>query len=186
MALKLIVGLGNPGPKYLFTRHNAGFIAIDLLAINCGGEWQGEKFDGEFGRATVHGEDCWLLKPTTFMNVSGKSVAQALRFFKLNPADDLVVLHDDIDVPAGKVKARTDGSAGGNNGVASIIREIGTDRFHRVKLGVGKPGPERPMDIAAWVLEKMSPAELELLRTTMFDEMMLRIKGIFQQRGAAV
>ncbi len=181
--MKLIVGLGNPGPKYLFTRHNAGFIALDLLAVEFDGSWQGTKFDGEVGRATVFGEDCWLLKPMTFMNVSGRSVAQALRFYKIAP-EDLIVLHDDIDVPAGKVKARVDGSAGGNNGVASIIAEIGTDKFNRIKLGVGKPGPEKPMEISSWVLEKMSPEELEALRTTMFEEMLVRLKGIFQQRGA--
>lgn len=121
----------------------------------------------------------------TFMNLSGRSVAQALRFYKIGP-EDLIVLHDDIDVPAGKVKARVDGSAGGNNGISSIIAELGTDKFNRIKLGVGKPGPDRPMEIASWVLEKMSQAELEALRTTMFDEALVRLKGIFQQRGVAV
>lgn len=182
--MKLIVGLGNPGSKYLFTRHNAGFIALDLLAIEFKGEWQGSKFDGELGRAKIFGEDCWLLKPMTFMNLSGRSVAQALRFYKIG-SPDLVVFHDDIDVPAGKVKTRTGGSAGGHNGIASIIAETGSDTFHRMKLGVGKPGPDRPIEVSSWVLERMTDTELEDLRTKMFQDSLVRLKGIFQQRGVA-
>ena len=136
--MKLIVGLGNPGPKYEITRHNAGFLVLDEVAKRFDVGWSGQRFQGELAKGNIHGETCVLLKPMTFMNLSGRSVAQALRFFKIDESD-LIVLHDDIDVPSGKVKARTGGGHGGHNGIRSIIAETGLKDFFRIKLGVGRP-----------------------------------------------
>jgi PTH1 family peptidyl-tRNA hydrolase len=179
--LKLIVGLGNPGSKYKTTRHNAGFLILDQILHRNNVSWQGKKFDSEFGRMRLLGEDCLLLKPQTFMNLSGKSVAQACRFFKLE-SEDVVVLHDDVDVPFGKVKARMGGGAGGHNGIRSTISELGSEDFARLKLGVGKPsGDKAQMDVADWVLANFSDEELNVVEKAMVDETLLRIQGIFQQ-----
>lgn len=181
--MKLLIALGNPGPKYKETRHNAGFLMLDLLVEREGGEWLKEQFSSTVGRMRLFGEDCWLLKPMTFMNLSGRAVAEAARFWKIPPCD-WVVLHDDIDVPALKVKARSGGSAGGHNGVTSIMVETGEDQFHRLKLGVGKPPPEVRMDVAAWVLDRMSTVELEALSKEMYDETKERLRNIFKQQEA--
>lgn len=182
--MKLIVGLGNPGPKYETTRHNAGFIVLDLIAEKAGIVWESAqtKFGGEIGKGTVLGQSCILLKPMTYMNRSGRSVGEVLRFFKIDAAD-IVVLHDEIDVPSGKVRAREGGGAGGHNGIRSIASETGLSDFHRIKLGVGKPGPDNPMDVADWVLGPMTDAELLALQKEMLDETMIRLKGIFDKRG---
>ena len=181
--MKLLVGLGNPGPQYRTTRHNAGFLVLDELAAEHKAEWQGEKFQGEFGRGTILGETCLLLKPQTFMNLSGRSVAQVLNFYKI-PPEDMVVLHDHIDVPAGSVKARFGGSHGGNNGIRSILECTGTDKFHRIKLGVGKsqiPGA----DGRSWVLGAMSEEELKNLKGAMLKDVVLRIENIFKAMRSA-
>lgn len=179
--MKLIVGLGNPGNKYLNTRHNAGFLILDQIVSRQKESWQGKKFDAEFGRMRLLGEDCLLLKPQTFMNLSGKSIAGACRFFKIE-SRDVLVLHDDVDVPFGKVKARMGGGAGGHNGIRSTIAELGTEDFARLKLGVGKPsGDLAKMDVADWVLANFSGEELSVVEKAMVDETLLRIQGIFQQ-----
>lgn len=179
--MKLIVGLGNPGPKYETTRHNAGFLVLDLLADHFGIRWEGEqaKFQGEIARGKVWDEDCVFLKPVTFMNLSGRSVAALSRFYKIEP-QDIIVLHDDVDVPAAKVKARAGGSHGGNNGIRSIIAETGLENFHRIKLGIGKPEGLNG-DVSGWVLGRMTDEELKALHETMFPEVLVRLKGIFQQ-----
>ncbi len=179
--MKLLVGLGNPGNKYLSTRHNAGFIVLDQIVSRQKESWQGKKFDSEFGRMRFLGEDCILLKPQAFMNLSGKSIAQASRFFKID-SKDVVVLHDDVDVPFGKVKARMGGGAGGHNGIRSTIAELGTEDFARLKLGVGKPyGDFAKMDVADWVLANFMTEEMAIVEKAMVDESLLRIQGIFQQ-----
>src|SRR5262245_26288105 len=130
--MKLIVGLGNPGPKYETTRHNAGFLMLDLLAEDADISWETggrSRFGRDMANGTVVGYPCVLLKPMTYMNRSGRSVAEVMRFFKIGP-QDVVVLHDDIDVPAGKVKARIGGSHGGHNGIRSIMEETGQSEFH--------------------------------------------------------
>jgi PTH1 family peptidyl-tRNA hydrolase len=178
--LKLIVGLGNPGSKYEFTRHNAGFLVVDKLSEVYKADSWSSKFDAQFAKAVIEGEASLLVKPMTFMNLSGRSVAQFVRFYKI-PVEDIVVLHDDIDVPFGKVKARQGGGHGGHNGIRSLMSELGQSAFQRVKLGVGRPAKVEDGDVVNWVLKRFSDAELDAIQTSMVDETSLRLKGMFLQ-----
>lgn len=181
--MKLLVGLGNPGPKYELTRHNAGFLVLDVLAADCKSNWGlDQKLLGEVCRGSVLGEPCIFLKPMTFMNLSGRSVGSVMRFYKIRP-EDVVVFHDDIDVPAGKVRARAGGGHGGHNGIRSIISETGVSEFHRIKLGLGRP-PEQ-WDTADWVLQGMTDEELRVLKSEMVKEVYVRLKQIFDQTKVA-
>ena len=158
----LIVGLGNPGTKYAFTRHNAGFLCMDLLAQKQNTDIRKIKFKGLLGETTLGGERCLLLKPQTFMNNSGESVREAAAFYKI-PPERILVIFDDISLPCGKLRIRRKGTDGGHNGVKSIIYHLNSDAFPRIKLGVGeKPNPE--WDLADWVLSGFGKAELEALR----------------------
>lgn len=177
--LKLIVGLGNPGSKYEKTRHNAGFLVLDQILAQVGGSWQGRKFDAEWARAPLLGHDCLFLKPQTYMNLSGRSVVPALRFYKLEP-QDLAVLHDDIDVPFGKVKTRMGGGHGGHNGIRSILGDLGAENFARLKLGVGRPSSGQAA-VVDWVLTDFSPSELAEVQGQMVTETLQRLQGVFQQ-----
>lgn len=178
--MKLLVGLGNPGAKYELTRHNAGFLVIDRLAERYGaGAWN-QKFEGQFSRCDIDGESCVLLKPMTFMNLSGKSVQQAQKFFKID-ITDVVVVHDDIDVPFGKVKARQGGGNGGHNGIRSIIQCAGRSDFQRIKLGVGRPVEKEDGDVVSWVLNRFSDEQLQVLTSAMLEDTVIRLKGIFKQ-----
>ena len=153
----LIVGLGNPGSEYAHTRHNTGFRALDILAekLNC--KVDRAKFQGLYGQTSWNGRKLYLLKPQTYMNLSGKSVLQISAFFHI-PPERIVVLFDDISLQPGRLRIRGDGSAGGHNGIKSIIQELGSQDFPRVKIGVGaKPHPD--FDLAAWVLSTFSAAE---------------------------
>lgn len=181
--MKLIVGLGNPGPKYETTRHNAGFLMVDLLAEAAKLSWEGQsgKFGGEIAKGNFLGQSCVFLKPMTFMNLSGRSVGAVMRYFKID-VRETVALYDDVDVPAGKVKARDGGGHGGHNGIRSIIDETGLNEFHRIKLGVGRPPGGR--DTADWVLGAMSDAELLTLQNEMMKDVMVRLQQIFRA-GAA-
>lgn len=146
----LVAGLGNPEPKYANTRHNAGFRVADELARRVGTPLRKIKFHALTGQAEIGGQGVLLLKPTTYMNLSGVAVGEAARFYKL-PPDHVLVLSDDVDLPLGKIRLRKNGSAGGHNGLKSIIQHLGTDQFPRLKIGVGaKPGPD--YDMADWVL----------------------------------
>ena len=157
----LIVGLGNPGREYERTRHNAGFRAIDILASNLGCRLDKSKFQGLYGQTTYNGMKLFLLKPQTFMNLSGRSVLQLSAYFNI-PPQRIIVLFDDISLPPGRLRVRGDGSAGGHNGIKSIIAELGSQDFPRVKIGVGaKPTPE--YDLAAWVLSSFSANEEKAL-----------------------
>jgi PTH1 family peptidyl-tRNA hydrolase len=178
--MKLLVGLGNPGPQYETTRHNAGFLVLDLLAEAAKISWDGNKFNGEMARGSVLGESCVLFKPMTFMNRSGRPVGDVLRFFKIAP-EDMVVLHDDLDVPAGKVKAREGGGHGGHNGIRSIIDETGLAEFHRIKLGIGRPPHPGEAAVTSWVLGRMTDDELITLQTDLLRETQVRLKGIFDK-----
>lgn len=152
----LIVGLGNPGPKYEQTRHNAGFMAIDRL-----GEVNKLKYKGLLSECSLNGHRCLLLKPQTFMNNSGESVEAVASFYKI-PTARVIVIYDDISLPPGKVRIRRQGSAGGHNGIKSIIECTGEDNFPRIKLGVGsKPHPD--YDLADWVLSKFKADDLKAL-----------------------
>lgn len=157
----LIVGLGNPGSQYTHTRHNCGFRAIDILADKLGCKIDKAKFQGLYGQVLFGGRKLFLLKPQTFMNLSGRSVLQLSAYFSI-PPQRIIVLFDDISLPPGRLRIRADGSAGGHNGIKSIIGELGSQDFPRVKIGVGaKPEPER--DLADWVLSTFSAAEEKAL-----------------------
>ncbi len=145
----LVVGLGNPGPRYAETRHNLGFWVVDRIAREEGLAWrqQGRAFTTRWRRG-------WLMKPTTFMNASGEAVAPFVRYYEIAP-ERLLVVHDDMDLPLGRLRLRRGGSAGGQKGVRSIIEQLGTDRFDRLRIGVGRP--PAGWDAASWVLSRFAP-----------------------------
>lgn len=146
---KLIVGLGNPGTKYANTRHNVGWMALEAFAKKHGVELDRTGFHGVYGETRWDGEKVILLKPMTYMNLSGRSVAPMMNFYKIAPAD-LLVIYDDLDLPPGKLRMREKGSAGGHNGMKSIIQELGTQEFPRLRLGIGRPAPG--WEVVDWVL----------------------------------
>jgi len=153
----LIVGLGNPGKEYERTRHNCGFRALDILSQKLGCRVDKGKFQGLYGQTLWNGRKILLLKPMTYMNLSGRSVLQLSAYFNI-PPQRIIVLFDDISLAPGRLRIRPDGSAGGHNGIKSIIAELGSQEFPRVKIGVGaKPHPEA--DLADWVLSGFTPAE---------------------------
>ena len=138
--MKLIVGLGNPGSQYERTRHNAGFWLIDRLARSAGAHLQNEpRYHGLAARTPIAGESCWLLEPQTFMNLSGRSVAALTNFYKIDPSD-VIVAHDELDLPAGTVKMKLGGGFAGHNGLRDITAQLGTRDFWRLRLGIGHPG----------------------------------------------
>ncbi len=146
----LLVFLGNPGPKYEFTRHNAGFLACDALAKKLGVTVNRARFRALTAAAEIGGQKVLLMKPQTYMNLSGEAVRQAARFYKV-PADHVLVVSDEISLPLGRLRVRTRGSAGGHNGLKSVIAQLGTDAFPRIRIGVGAP-PHPDYDMADWVL----------------------------------
>lgn len=161
----LIVGLGNPGREYERSRHNTGFRAIDLLAQKLGCKIDKGKFQGLYGQTIYGGRKLLLLKPQTFMNASGRSVLPLSAYFNI-PPQRIIVLFDDISLPPGRLRIRANGSAGGHNGIKSIIAELGSQDFPRVKIGVGaKPNPE--FDLAAWVLSTFSASEEKALASAL-------------------
>lgn len=158
----VIAGLGNPGMEYDGTRHNAGFFTIDTLAEQLGVQINRLRFKGKTAEATIEGKRCLLLKPTTYMNLSGESVVQALEFYKID-ASKLIVIYDDISLDPGKLRIRRKGSHGGHNGMRSIIDLTGRDDFSRIKMGVGKK-PHPDYDLAKWVLGKFGKEDSAKLR----------------------
>ena len=157
----LIVGLGNPGDKYDGTRHNAGFLAVDALADQGRFAVTRMKFKALTAQAEVGGRGALVMKPATYMNLSGEAARPAMDFYKL-PPDRILVVSDDIDLAVGRLRIRTKGSAGGHNGLKSIIQHMGTDQFPRLKIGIGsKPHPD--YDLADWVLGKFSPEDRKLV-----------------------
>ena len=157
----LLVGLGNPGDKYDNTRHNVGFAAIDQLAEELRVPVQKLKYRSLTQTVELGGAKVLLMKPITYMNLSGEAVGEASWFFKI-PADHVLVLSDDVSLPVGKLRIRKGGSAGGHNGLKSIIQHLGTDQFPRVKIGVGeKPHPD--YDMADWVLGKFAGEDLKTI-----------------------
>ena len=161
----LIVGLGNPGKEYERTRHNAGFRALDVLADKLGCKIDKGKFHGIYGQANYGGKKLMLLKPLTYMNLSGRSVLQLSAYFNI-PPQRIIVMFDDISLEPGRLRVRADGSAGGHNGIKSIIQEVGSQAFPRVKIGVGaKPNPD--YDLADWVLSTFSAQEEKALATSL-------------------
>lgn len=157
----LIVGLGNPGDKYFYTRHNAGFLMMDYFAQRCGATVNKLKFKSLVGEATVAGKRVLLMKPQTFMNASGEAVQQAAAFYKI-PMENVLVFSDDTALDIGRVRVRKKGSDGGQKGLRSIITLMNTDNFPRIRFGVGqKPHPD--YDMADWVLSNFSKEEQKLL-----------------------
>ena len=157
----LIVGLGNPGREYEKTRHNCGFRAIDLLAEQLGTKIDKLKFQGLYAQVNYEGKKLFLLKPQTYMNLSGRSVLQLSAYFNI-PPQRIIVMFDDISLEPGRLRIRPDGSAGGHNGIKSIIQEVGSQEFPRIKIGVGaKPNPH--YDLADWVLSTFSANEEKAL-----------------------
>ena len=157
--MKVIAGLGNPGPQYAETRHNIGFLLVDLLAEVYKLQFRA-KFQGLCAEGNVEGERILLLKPQTFMNLSGRSVRELTSFYKIT-GDNLLIVHDDMDLSLGKIRLRDQGGAGGHNGIKSILAELGTDKFWRLKLGLGRP--PREYDPAGYVLSSFQEDETALL-----------------------
>lgn len=150
--LRLIVGLGNPGPEHARTRHNAGFWFVDALAAQAGARFGLEsKLFGETAKVEIGGQNVWLLKPATFMNLSGKSVAAALRYWKIEPEEALLA-HDELDLPPGVARLKFDGGHGGQNGLRDTMRLLGHGKFHRLRIGIGHPGHKDK--VSPWVLGK--------------------------------
>ena len=156
----LVVGLGNPGEKYARTRHNMGFLTLDLLAEREHVKIDRIKFKATTAQASLGGARCLLLKPQTYMNLSGEAVREAAQFYKI-PADHVLVIYDDVSLPVGKIRVRPSGSAGGHNGIKNIIAHLGTDRFPRVKIGTGAPGEGG--DMIDWVIGEPSQADKKVL-----------------------
>ena len=157
----LVVGLGNPGQKYANTRHNMGFLTVDLLAEKAGVKLNKVKFKSAYNIMNFAGCKCLVMKPQTYMNLSGEAVREAVQFYKI-PADHVLVIYDDISLPVGKLRVRPTGSAGGHNGIKNIIAHLGTQDFPRVKIGVGAPegGGAEMVD---WVIGAPSQAERKVL-----------------------
>ena len=158
----LIVCLGNPGPKYECTRHNAGFMTADALAKKLGVSISRARFKALTASAEINGEKVLLMKPQTFMNLSGEAVGEAARFYKI-PSDHVIVVSDEVSLPLGKLRVRMKGSAGGHNGLKSIIAALGSDAFPRIRIGVGAP-PHPDYDMADWVLSVFRDRDLEDMR----------------------
>ena len=161
----LIVGLGNPGREYEKTRHNAGFRALDILAEQLDAKVDKLKFQGLYAQVNYKGSKVFLLKPQTYMNLSGRSVLQLSAYFNI-PPQRIIVMFDDISLEPGRLRIRANGSAGGHNGIKSIIQEVGSQEFPRVKIGVGtKPNPE--YDLANWVLSTFTANEEKALKVSL-------------------
>ena len=159
--ISLLVGLGNPGAEYAETRHNAGFRFLDALLVGTGVSLKHEsRFHGEVGRFAVAGRDLWLLKPMAFMNHSGESVAKLARFYKIPPAEILVV-HDDLDIPPGSARLKVGGGDGGHNGLSDVTEKLGAPDYARLRLGIGHPGSAA--QVVAYVLKRAPKSEQSLI-----------------------
>ena len=174
--MKLIVGLGNPGIEYQFTPHNAGFLAVDRIAEECGVVLSNRRGRALTARTKLAGQDVLLAKPETFMNLSGLSVAALIREFEVaNPSEDMIVLYDELAIPLGTIRIRERGSAGGHNGVKSISGALGTEEWIRVRIGVGKPALSDGREVKAggkdYLLSPLRKQEL-----TVLDEVLDRVQ----------
>lgn len=166
-SIRLIVGLGNPGAEHLRDRHNAGFWFADSLALRSGERFRIEaKLFGEVCKIQLAGASVWLLKPATFMNLSGKSVTAAMRFWKIEPEETLLA-HDELDLPPGTARLKFDGGHGGQNGLRDTMRLLGHGRFNRLRIGIGHPGHKDR--VVGWVLGKPSPTDETLMLRAIDD-----------------
>jgi peptidyl-tRNA hydrolase, PTH1 family len=165
--LRLIVGLGNPGPEHAKTRHNAGFWFADALAEQCGARFGLEsKLFGETAKVEIAGRSVWLLKPATYMNLSGKSVIAALRYWKIEP-EEMLVAHDELDLPPGVARFKFDGGHGGQNGLRDIMKLLGHGKFHRLRVAIGHPGHKDK--VTPWVLGRPSKDDDILIHRAIDD-----------------
>jgi len=153
----LVAGLGNPGREYERTRHNAGWLVLDEIARRHGGSWR-SKFSGSLSEVRFGDARVALLKPETYMNESGRSLGAAARFFKVEP-EQVLVVHDDVDLETGRLQARTDGGLAGHNGLRSLAQHLGSQDFLRLRIGVGRPGRGDPRSVADWVLSAFAPED---------------------------
>ncbi|MCW0462204.1 Peptidyl-tRNA hydrolase [Xanthomonas sacchari] len=180
--LRLIVGLGNPGAEHANTRHNAGFRFVDALAERAGARWSVDaKLFGETAKVEVAGQSVWLLKPATFMNLSGKSVTAALRFWKIEPAQALLA-HDELDLAPGTARLKFDGGHGGQNGLRDTIRLLGHAGFHRLRIGIGHPGHKDK--VVPWVLGRAGKDDQVLIDRAIddaIDVLPLAVQGDFNE-----
>lgn len=180
--LRLIVGLGNPGPEHARTRHNAGFRLVDALADRAGGRFGIEaKLFGETAKIEVGGRPVWLLRPATFMNLSGKAVAAALRYWKIEPEQALLA-HDELDLPPGVARLKFDGGHGGQNGLRDTIKLLGHGRFHRLRIGIGHPGHKDR--VVSWVLGRPGSDDDILINRAIddaIDVLPLAVRGDFSE-----
>ena len=158
--MKCFVGLGNPGPKYDNTRHNIGFMAIDKLSDSLNIDLDENKFKCEFGTGLVNGEKVMLVKPQTFMKLSGEGVRPLIDYFNIE-LDDVYILYDDMDLGLGKLRLRQKGSAGGHNGIRSLNQHFKTEKYKRIRIGIGRP--DGPMPIVNWVLSKFTKEDMVTL-----------------------
>ncbi|MDX8363137.1 aminoacyl-tRNA hydrolase [Cytobacillus sp. IB215316] len=156
--MKLIVGLGNPGREYALTKHNVGFMVIDQLSTRFNIDIDKSKFSGLYGTGMYNGEKVILCKPLTYMNLSGECIGPLMDYFDI-PIEDLLIIYDDLDLPTGKIRLRTKGSAGGHNGIKSTVNHLGTQEFKRVRIGIGRP--TNGMAIPNYVLTKFVDDEIE-------------------------
>lgn len=161
--MKLIAGLGNPGKQYEETRHNVGFMAIDELSKRLNIPLDSFKFNGMYGAGNVGGEKIILVKPLTYMNLSGECLRPLMDYYNVED-EELVVIYDDLDIPVGKIRLRTKGSAGGHNGIKSIIQHLGTQEFKRIRIGIDRP--QNGMKVVDYVLGRFAPEEQEEIRQT--------------------
>jgi PTH1 family peptidyl-tRNA hydrolase len=180
--IRLIVGLGNPGPEHANTRHNAGFRLVDALATKAGVRFGLEsKLFGETAKVDIGGRNVWLLKPATFMNLSGKSVTAALRYWKIEPEEALLA-HDELDLPPGAARLKFDGGHGGQNGLRDTMQLLGHGRFHRLRIGIGHPGHKDR--VTGWVLGKPGKDDGILINRAIddaIDVLPLAVAGDFNE-----
>ncbi len=174
----LIVGLGNPGREYENTRHNVGFLFVDELASEANASPEQSRFQGLFQKGRWKDNDLIILKPQTYMNLSGVAVLECMQFFKIKP-EDILVVFDDLDQEFAAVRTRFGGGHGGHNGVRDILARLGTDQFHRIKIGIGRPSHKSA--VTSWVLGKITPAESNALHDS-FALGRERLLGIVQQK----
>ena len=178
----IIAGLGNPGTKYATNRHNIGFMCVDYLAESCQVNWSRSKWDGSIAQTRQWGERIWFVKPETYMNRSGRTIAGVSRYYDVDP-ERILVIHDDLDMHLGRVKLVRSGGTGGHNGIRSAVEWLGTNDFFRLKIGIGRPGndevnPEIPVD--KYVLSDFTKEELPLIKervAVLEDGIALLVKG---------
>ncbi|MDO4874170.1 MAG: aminoacyl-tRNA hydrolase [Candidatus Gracilibacteria bacterium] len=176
--MKIIVGLGNPGNQYRETRHNVGFLMAEFLRSEWDfSDFSDSNFEALIAEKNISGEKILLVKPMTFMNLSGNAVSKIMNFYKI-PLENLLVISDDIDMDFGKIRLREKGSHGGQNGLRDIIAKLGTDEFARLKIGIGR---DERFAVADWVLSKFSSDEKNILQTEIFPEALVRVQDFLEK-----